>query len=89
MFGMFASKKSDVRKRLNKLLIVNRTWFEWTIADGQYRPTLVVETTYEMDPAKPGFYRDGLDNIWKTVMAGKAEGDTSPFPVRVVPRMYD
>lgn len=89
MFGLFESKKSTVRRRLEKLLVVNRTWFEWTMENDQYRPTLVVETTYELDPAKPDFYKDGLDNIRKIVAAERAEGQPEPLQVRVVPRMYD
>ena len=84
MFGIFTSRKSPVRQRVESLTGVRWTWIEWTIENGMREPTLVVECTFELDPASPDFNRNGFVDIMDAVRATEA-GEVAPPRVRVVP----
>ena len=88
MLGLFKSKKSPVRQRLERVDGVRRTWIEWTIEDGMRTPTLVVESVRDLDPASADFDREDFVDIIAAVNAIEA-GEAAPPRVRVVPRVSD
>ena len=88
MFGLFTSRKSPVRRRVESLPGVRRTWIEWTIENDMREPTLVVECTGDLDPDSPDFDRNDFVDIMAAVRA--TEGDEAVPPrVRVVPCTSD
>ena len=88
MFGLFKSRKSPVRQRLESSLSVRHTWFEWTLENGRREATLVVEYQYETDPGSPDFDAEGLDEI-AAAIAATEPGEVAPTRVRIIPRMLE
>ena len=84
MFGLFKSKKSPVRQRIEDLLGVRGTWNEWTIENGTREPTLVVEWEHDLDPASPNFDVDCFARVVAAANATEA-GEAAPPRLRIVP----
>ena len=42
---------------------VARSWIEWEIAGGSFKPVLVVEVDMELQPDQPGFDSSILDDV--------------------------
>lgn len=84
MFGLFKSRKSPVRQRVEASLSVRRTWFEWSFETGSREATLVVEYVYDTDPGSPDFDADGLEEIAAAPKATE-HGEIVPARVRIVP----
>ena len=84
MFGFLRSKRSLVRRELDSLLWVRRTWFEWSIEDGLRRCVLVVEMDHDLDPRGAHFEMERLVEVDRTV-ARCAEIEKGPDRVRIVP----
>lgn len=88
MFGLFKSRKSPVRTRIEELFSVRRTWFEWSFEGGRWESTLLVEVDWDTDPKSSGFYVDGLHAIASAINQVVAElGEVQR--VRVIPRVYE
>ena len=80
--------KAIVRQRIEDIVGVSRTWFEWDY-DEQAGPLtmLVVEVEFDTDPNDPSFRQDVLDEIEETAEAVLAEGTTMVISgLRVVPK---
>ncbi len=59
-------KKAVVRRHLEKIDGVSRTWFEWTLEDSALIKTLVVEVDFDTDPNTFQFRQNVLDAIQAT-----------------------
>jgi hypothetical protein len=58
--------KAIVRKHLEKIAGVSRTWFEWSFEAGRRLNTLVVEVTFDTDPNSSEFRGSVLSAIEET-----------------------
>jgi hypothetical protein len=80
--------KAVVRKELERIEGVTRSWFEWTIEKGQQLKTLVVEIDCPTDPNMAGFRPGLLDAIEETAKEVLTNGTTMTVSyLRVVPRL--
>jgi hypothetical protein len=77
-----------VRKNVEKIDGVSRTWFEWSREDPAWLKTLVVEVEFDTDPNEYEFRRSVMDAIEETAR-GVLEEDTTMIVSRlkVVPRL--
>jgi hypothetical protein len=81
--------KAVVRKAVEALPYVSRTWFEWTgdKAGGMLK-TLVVEVTFDTDPNMSGYRPGAIEEIEMTVTDALTEQTTMVVShLRVVPRL--
>jgi hypothetical protein len=65
--------KSTVRRRIEALPFVTRTWFEWASAELPDEVTLVVEVGFDTDPNAPDFRRDVIEAIVRALEDAKQE----------------
>lgn len=79
-------EKAIVRKHIERIDGVSRTWFEWADDGDALVKVLVVEVDFDTDPNSNDFRREVLDAIWDT---GKSvlENETTMIVshVRIVP----
>ena len=77
-----------VRKNVEKIDGVSRTWFEWSREDPAWLKTLVVEVEFDTDPNEYAFRRSVMDAIEETAR-GVLEEETTMIVSRlkVVPRL--
>ena len=58
--------KAIVRKHLEKIDGVTRTWFEWSLEQGNRLKTLVVEVNFDTDPNSSEFRENVINAIEET-----------------------
>ncbi len=87
------SGKAVVRKRIENISGVTRSWFEWKSAAHPDDKELVVEVDFDTDPNAPGFRRSVIEAICETMDAALEEevslgAETPGFiaGLRIVPR---
>jgi hypothetical protein len=81
------STAASLRQELSELADVTRAWFEWEFEDGHWVKTLVVEVTFDTDPASPEFKRSTLCDVEMMAADVLARSTTSGIRhLRIVPR---
>ena len=79
--------KAIVRKHVERIDGVSRTWFEWTSRDSTMAKTLVVEVEFDTDPNNESFRQSVLDAIHETVDAVlKNETTMTVSRLKIVPK---
>jgi hypothetical protein len=68
--------KAIVRRHIEKIDGVSRTWFEWTAEDSTMVKTLVVEVSFDTDPNNESFRQGVIDAIRDTA-GGVLENETT------------
>ncbi len=53
---------ASVRKHIEKIAGVSRTWFEWSLENSTWSKTLVVEVEFDTDP-----HTSGLQNVLNAI----------------------
>lgn len=84
--------KTSVRRRVEAVKGVSRTWFEWEGADRSAAKVLVVEVAFDTDPNAPDFRGQTIEAIGATfndvVQEGLQADDGRPViisRIRIVP----
>ena len=70
------NQKAAVREAVERIPGVTRTWFEWVLEGGELLKRLVVEVSFDTDPASPTCRRNALEAIRDTVI-GFLENETT------------
>ena len=74
------------REEFQKVPGVKTTWFEWSIKDGHWVLTLVVEVDFDTDPVNQAdFNPTALDEIWDTAKSVIATSSVAISHLRVIP----
>lgn len=77
---------ATAREELQKVPGVSTTWLEWSIEDGHWALTLVVEVNFDTDPVnQDNFNPSALDEIWDTAKKALDGGAVAISHLRVVP----
>jgi hypothetical protein len=81
------SNKALVRKDVERINGVSRTWFEWSLEGPERLKTLVVEVEFDTDPNSSQFRENVLDAIGDTVV-GVLRDDTTMVVshLKIVPK---
>ena len=75
-----------VREEFQKVPGVKTTWFEWSIEDGHWALTLVVEVDFDTDPVNQAHFNPtALDEIWDTAKSVIATSSVAISHLRVIP----
>ena len=70
------NEKAAVREAVERIPGVTRTWFEWVLEGGELLKRLVVEVSFDTDPASPTCRRNALEAIRDSVI-GFLENETT------------
>jgi len=81
---------SAVRRHVNRIDGVSRTWFEYENREGILTKILVVEVNFDTDPSSPHWRRNVLDAIESTARDILTNETTQIVSsLRIVPIMSD
>lgn len=73
-----------VRQEVEKLSYVSRTWFEWTLENGDWFKELVIEVKFDTDPNSVD--QINMDELRVTFGQAIEQGTLNVHHVRVVPQ---
>jgi hypothetical protein len=77
-----------VRQEMAKMSGVSKTWFEWSLEEGNQVKTLVVEVSFDTDPNSPEFKQGQLDDIMRVAQDVVKNRSTMVIShLRVVPKL--
>jgi len=86
---VYAERMSDnagIRKALEALPSVSRTWFEFERTGGDsLLKTLVVAVLFDTDPNSTGFNQSALDDIERIAIAAADSTTMAVHRLRIVP----
>jgi hypothetical protein len=76
-----------IRRRMEQIDGVSRTWFGWVLEDSMMAKILVVEVEFDTDPGDPRFRQSALDAI-ESAMMEFTKGETTSMVghLRIVPK---
>lgn len=79
--------KAIVRRHVERIPGVTRTWLEWSREESGMVKTLVVEVGFDTDPNSPDFRQNVIDAIEDTAITALAEETTMVTShLRIVPK---
>jgi hypothetical protein len=78
-------EKAIVRRHIEKIAGVSRTWFEWDRRGERLTNVLVVEVDFDTDPNSLSFARGVLDAIEEITIGALKEDTMLVGGLRIVP----